>query len=129
MSLALKGMAALALFVSLLVFYAIVSRHAFEKRKHVNLLKVLGCPRSLILWTSLGEFFLTMTLATVAGTLGALTLTSVITWRVFDGVFTPNPLQITLTAITFLGVGCLVSYLALSRVLAADPQELLKESS
>jgi len=121
MSLALQFMALLCILVGLLVMYSIASHQALQRRKDINLIKVLGAPFETIRNFFLLEFAI---LASLAGLLGiglSIGISYGISTLLFDSIWAWSPWVPfgSFFAIIVLVVG--LAWLSVSHVLKEKP--------
>ncbi|PCI31058.1 hypothetical protein COB52_00460 [Candidatus Kaiserbacteria bacterium] len=126
MSVALQFMALLCILVGFLVMYSIASHQAVQRRRDINLVKVLGAPATMIRNFFVLEF---STLALLAGLMGVLLSVGVsyaISKLVFDAFWSWNPVVpiISLLSLILLATG--LSYLSVRKVLHTRAAFFLK---
>lgn len=91
MSVALQLMAGLCLLVGFLVMYSIASHQAGQRKKDINLIKVLGAPASFIRNVFVLEFVLLALLAGLMGLFLSIGVSYFISEVLFEGLWNWNP--------------------------------------
>ncbi len=87
MSLALKIMAIFSIIVGLMILFSIVSHQVFERRREINLLKIIGAQFGLIQKIFLYEFLFTAGLAVVMGSVLSTLMSYILSVQLFDSAF------------------------------------------
>lgn len=109
MSMALQFMAILCVIVGLLVMYSIASHQAHDRKRDINLIKVLGARFNFIRALFVLEFSLLAGMAGAMGIFLSMAISYGISSFLFDGIGTWNPL---VPLLSFSGLLLLVASLA-----------------
>ena len=128
MAIALRLMAAIAVFTGLVVLFSIVSHQARLRRSEIQLWKVLGAGRSRLIKMFWIEFGLLGLGASLLGVFVSLGLSYAVSYTFFDSawsfsVWLPLASIVVITSLTLV-----TTFIAVQRTLKAKPAELLAES-
>lgn len=122
MALVLTIMATLSVFAGLIVTFSISSHQVQQRVWDINLLKVLGASFNFIRSTVLKEFFALSLASTLVGAIASLMISKLLVEIVFDGLWSPDLLQLVSTLLIIMGLCLVTSILASQRVLTTKPQ-------
>lgn len=127
MSLAISAMAGLSILIGLAILFAIANQKSIERRKEINLLKVLGAPFGFIGGVFYYEFILLTILASTLGIFLSFICHFILIKIVFESemsfhIQTPLLLLLANIILTFT-----VSWLAIRSVLKEKPKRILSE--
>lgn len=128
MSLAISGMALLSIIVGMTLLFSIANQKAVERRKEVNLLKILGGDFKLITALFFIEFLLVTGVAALMGITLSFGANFIMTYFIFESEvrydwITPAWLFVSTLALTIV-----VCWLAIQSVLRQKPRQILSES-
>ncbi len=127
-STALSVMGLFCLFVGLTILFSVASYQMAERKREVNLLKVLGAEFALIKRVFLTEFLFIALLASVCGTLLSFALSYTMATLIFDSAWAISfwdPLVIVFGIL--LSVVMVLSW-SIHRVVTSSPRELLQST-
>ncbi|BBM89061.1 putative ABC transport system permease protein [Spirochaetota bacterium] len=123
-----KVLALFALTLGMFLLFSVVNYQVRERRKEINMLKVIGSRLSKIKFILLGEYVFLGFLSILVGIFTSLLLYYLVTIYIFAGnVFFYPGLLINVT-LSVLAVITVVSYLAASNILRQKPIVLIKEA-
>jgi putative ABC transport system permease protein len=126
MSVALQAMAFLSVIVGLMILFSIANQQAHQRRKQVNLLKVMGASFRQILILFFYEFSSIALLASALGVALSLLMAWGLSFYIFESAPVFNYTVPLITVGITLVLTLAVTWLAIYRVLQAKPRELLQ---
>ncbi len=126
MSLALRIMSIFCLVVGLIILFSIANHQMLERKKDVNLLKVLGSSFNFIRLIYLTEFLLISILAATFGTLISFIMSYAVSFAFFDAAWSPLFIEPILIFSGLIMAACLIVIFVIERVLRQPARELLQ---
>jgi putative ABC transport system permease protein len=126
MSMALQVMAVFCMLVGLFILFTVSHHQMHERRKDVNLLKVLGANFHLIRKIYITEFMLIISFAVLFGTTVSYLLSIVLSWQLFDSSWLPPWIEPLLIATLLPAIAYGLILYVIQNVLRTKPQELLQ---
>lgn len=127
MSLAISGMAILSILVGMSILFSIANQKAFDRRKEINLLKILGADFSLITSFFFIEFLLITTTAALMGITLSFLANFAMTKFIFESEFSFNARTPLILLFATLILTVTVSWFAIQSVLREKPKKILSE--
>ncbi len=128
MSLAISGMALLSIIVGMTLLFSIANQKAVERRKEVNLLKILGGDFRLITALFFIEFLLVTGVAAVMGIILSFGANFIMTYFIFESEVRFDWITPAWLFISTLVLTVIVCWLAIQSVLRQKPRQILSES-
>lgn len=128
MSLAISGMALLSIIVGMTLLFSIANQKALERRKEVNLLKILGGDFKLITALFFIEFLLVTGVAAMMGIILSFAANFIMTYFIFESEVRFDWMTPAWLFISTLVLTVIVCWLAIQSVLRQKPRQILSES-
>jgi len=126
MSLALKIMSIFCLFVGLIILFSIANHQMLERKKDVNLLKVLGSNFHFIRVIYLIEFLLIIILAAIFGTVMSFMMSYAASVILFDAAWSPLFIEPIFIFLGLMTAACFIVFFVIERVLRQPARDLLQ---
>lgn len=126
MSLALRTMSIFCLLVGLIILFSIANHQMLERKKDVNLLKVLGSNFQLIRWIYLTEFLLIIFLAAIFGTIMSFIMSYAASITLFDAAWSPLLIEPILIFLGLMAAASFIVFFVIERVLRQPARDLLQ---
>lgn len=127
MSIALRSMAFLSVIVGFVILFSVANHQAHERRREINLLKVVGSELSQVRNFFLLEFSLITAAAALLGVLLSFAVSAAISIYVFKSSADFDFVTATTTLLIVIALSLVVTYTAIRRVLQSKPRELLQQ--
>jgi ABC-type antimicrobial peptide transport system permease subunit len=116
----------LALVLSVIGIYGVISYSVGQRRREVGIRLALGAGRAVVLRQVLGEGLALTAIGLAVGAIGAAALTRFLSSLLFD-VGRLDPVTYAAAALTLVGAGLLASWLPARRATRVDPVITLRD--
>jgi ABC-type antimicrobial peptide transport system permease subunit len=117
---------ALALALAILGIYGVISFNVVQRTREIGLRMALGADRGSVVRMVVARTARLSVTGVVAGTVGALALTRVLTTQLY-GVQPADPLTFVIVALVLGGAALLAGYVPARRAASVDPVVALRE--
>lgn len=121
MSIALKVMSLFSILVGLVILFSILSHQVYERRRDINLLKILGARFRWVQTLFIYEFILICFVAIIIGTGISLIIGRVLAVQFFDSAYSLSFVEPTTIGLTLLFVCFLIIISVTHKVLKSRP--------
>ncbi len=123
-----KGLALFSLVLGVFLLFSVVNYQVRERRKEINMLKVIGSKLRSIQLLVLGEYLFLGVLSIVLGLFTSVLLYFLVTIYIFENEFFFHPGLLLNIGMSVLAIIALVSYLAAASTLRQKPIMLMKSA-
>lgn len=121
MSFALKVMAFFSVLIGLIILFSVVSHQMFERRREVNLLKILGAEFFVIKKIFILEFMLISACAVFLGTLLSFLISRFLSIELFDSAFVLNVYEPLVIGFSLILICLFIVLFVTGKVLKSKP--------